>query len=213
MVRAVLFDFDGTLTRPGSLDFAAIRRAVGCPAGRPILEFLEALDDPQARRRAYRVLDDLELEAARRSEPNESAEQTVRALAARGLRLGILSRNSRASVREALARFRTLSERDFAAIVCREDVRRQKPHPDGVHAAAALLGCAASDLVVVGDYVFDIDAGRRAGSHTVLLTNGTPPRDLSVTPDAVIDRLSELPRLIDALPGQRSGGVAPRAPS
>ncbi|MCX7029508.1 MAG: HAD family hydrolase [Spirochaetes bacterium] len=206
MVRAVLFDFDGTLTRPGSLDFAAIRRAIGCPAGRPILEFIESLDDDEARRKAFGILDALELEAARRSEPNEAAEETIRTLAARGLPAGILSRNSRASVREALERFPTLRERDFAAIVCREDVRRQKPHPDGVHAAAARLGCAAADLVVVGDYVFDIDAGMRAGSHTVLLANGTPPRDLSVTPDAVIDRLSELLGVIEKLDQRRCSG-------
>ncbi len=198
-MRAVLFDFDGTLTRPGSLDFAGIRRAIGCPQGQPILEFLESLDDDEARRKGFETLEAMELEAARRSEPNEAAEETVRALAARGLPVGILSRNSRSSVREALLRFPTLREHDFAAIVCREDVRRQKPHPDGVHAAAARFGCAAEDLVVVGDYVFDIDAGRRAGSHTVLLANGTPPRNLSVTPDAVIDRLSELPGVIERL--------------
>ncbi len=199
MVRGVLFDFDGTLTRPGALDFAAIRRAIGCPAGRPILEYLAALDDEAERRRAELVLDEHELAAARRSEPNEGAEDVVRALAGRGLRLGVLTRNSRASVREALARFPTLREDAFAAIVCREDGGRPKPCPDGVHEAARRLGCAAADLVVVGDYVFDIEAGCRAGSHTVLLANGTPPAGLSVTPDAVIDRLSELPGLLDRL--------------
>jgi hydrogenase expression/formation protein HypE len=199
VVRAVLFDFDGTLTRPGALDFAVIRRAIGCPPGTPILEFIESLDGDEERRKALGTLEAMELEAARRSEPNDGAEQTVRGLIARDLRVGILTRNSRSSVREALERFPTLRERDFAAIVCREDVARQKPHPDGVHAAAARFGCGAADLVVVGDYVFDIDAGRRAGSHTVLLGNGTPPRGLSVTPDDVIDRLSELASVIERL--------------
>jgi hydrogenase expression/formation protein HypE len=202
VVRGVLFDFDGTLTRPGALDFAAIRRAIGCPAGRPILEYLAALDDQEERRRAERILDGHELAAARRSEPNEGAEEVVRALAGRDLRLGILTRNSRASVREALARFPSLREDDFAAIVCREDGGRPKPYPDGVHEAARRLGCAAAELVVVGDYVFDIEAGWRAGSHTVLLANGTPPAGLSVTPDVVIDRLAELPPVIERL-GQR----------
>jgi len=201
MVRAVLFDFDGTLTRPGALDFAAIRRAIGCPPGTPILEFIESLDGDDAVRAALGTLDEMELEAARRSEPNDGAEQTVRALAARGLPAGILTRNSRSSVREALERFPTLREGDFAAIVCREDVQRQKPHPDGVHAAAERFGCGAGELVVVGDYVFDIEAGKRAGSHTVLLANGTPPAALRVTPDVVIDRLSELLDVIDALDG------------
>jgi hydrogenase expression/formation protein HypE len=202
VVRGVLFDFDGTLTRPGALDFAAIRRAISCPVGRPILEYLAALDDTEERHRGERILDEHELAAARRSEPNEGAEDVVRTLAGRGLLLGILTRNSRASVREALARFPALREDDFAAIVCREDGGRPKPWPDGVHEAARRLGCAAADLVVVGDYVFDIEAGLRAGSHTVLLANGTPPGALSVTPDAVIDRLAELPPLVERL-GQR----------
>lgn len=203
VITGVLFDFDGTLTRPGALDFAAIRRAVGCPPGRPILEYLAALGDGGERRKAERILDELELAAARRSVPNEGAEAVVRALADRGLRLGILTRNSRAAVREALTRFPALREDAFAAIVCREDAGRPKPHPDGVHEAARRMGCAAADLVVVGDYVFDVEAGCRAGSHTVLLANGTPPGGLSVTPDAVIGRLDELPALIAGL-DQRS---------
>jgi hypothetical protein len=36
----------------------------------------------------------------------------------------------------------------------------------------------------------------------VLLANGTPPAGLSVTPDVVIDRLAELPPVIERL-GQR----------
>jgi len=201
MVRAVLFDFDGTLTRPGALDFAAIRRAIGCPQGMPILEFIETLDGDGAKRAALGTLDEMELEAARRSEPNDGAELTVATLAARGVRSGILTRNSRSSVREALERFPTLREGHFAAIVCREDVQRQKPHPDGVHAAARRFGCDAGELVVVGDYVFDIEAGKRAGSHTVLLANGTPAAALRVTPDVVIDRLPELLDVIEKLDG------------
>ena len=51
-LEAVLFDFDGTLTEPGTLDFAAIRREIGCPPGQPILEFIGGLagDSPQQQR-------------------------------------------------------------------------------------------------------------------------------------------------------------------
>ena len=40
-LRAVLFDFDGTLTVPGQLDFAAIKREVGCPPDQLVLEWIE----------------------------------------------------------------------------------------------------------------------------------------------------------------------------
>ena len=42
-IRAVLFDFDGTLTLPGSIDFAGIKKAIRCPGDAPILEFIECL--------------------------------------------------------------------------------------------------------------------------------------------------------------------------
>jgi len=42
-VKAVLFDFDGTLTKPGSIDFNLIKRVIGCPAESFILEFIETL--------------------------------------------------------------------------------------------------------------------------------------------------------------------------
>ena len=42
-LRAVVFDFDGTLTRPGALDFPGIKREVGCPPDSFLLEWIEAL--------------------------------------------------------------------------------------------------------------------------------------------------------------------------
>ena len=42
-IRAVLFDFDGTLTRPGSLDFQQLREELASPVGAPILEYIQGL--------------------------------------------------------------------------------------------------------------------------------------------------------------------------
>ena len=49
-IRAVLFDFDGTLTLPGALDFSRIKRALNCPPDIPILEYIESIADPVRRR-------------------------------------------------------------------------------------------------------------------------------------------------------------------
>jgi phosphoglycolate phosphatase-like HAD superfamily hydrolase len=38
MIMAVLFNFDGTLTEAGSIDFASIRKAIGCSSETPVLE-------------------------------------------------------------------------------------------------------------------------------------------------------------------------------
>ncbi len=205
MIRAVLFDFDGTLTRPDSLDFGALRRALGCPGTATILEYIEALPGQEERERAHGILSDFELAAARASSPNTGAEETVALLRNRGIACGILTRNTLASIRESLKNFRTVSETDFTVIHTRESPGRPKPHPDGVIDAARRLGVETADMLVVGDFTFDIAAGRAAGSPTVLVTNGRVVSSATTwahenakkaVPDYTIESLSELAPLL-----------------
>ena len=48
-IKAVFFDFDGTLTSPGALDFQKIKLAIDCPAELPILEFIDSLENENNR--------------------------------------------------------------------------------------------------------------------------------------------------------------------
>jgi hydrogenase expression/formation protein HypE len=169
---AVLFDFDGTLTHPDALDFPALRSAIGCPPGTLILEYIDALPTEEERIFKRKVLADFEMAAARASVPNDGAEETISLLRDHGIRVGILTRNTRSSIMASLMNFTKISKRDFNVIVTRESEGRPKPHPDGVLAAARALGVAPREMLVVGDFVFDIAAGKAAGSPTVLLTNG-----------------------------------------
>jgi HAD superfamily hydrolase (TIGR01509 family) len=190
--RAVLFDFDGTLTRPEALDFGELRRLLSCPTGQPILEFIETIPRGKNRRKAWEILDAFELAAARASVPNDGAEEIVGVLKRAGIALGILSRNSRASVLEGLNRFTSFGVADFKALISRETSGRPKPHPDGVERAAEIFFLPASSILVVGDFVFDIMAGKSAGASTAYLTNGLPVAEISVSPDYVIASLWEL---------------------
>ena len=196
MHRAVLFDFDGTLTKPEALDFGELRRLLSCPAGQPILEHIEALQSETERQDAWRILDAFELAAARASEPNDGAEDLVHCLKDAGIGLGILSRNSRASVLEAMKRFTSVGQRDFSVLISRESPGRPKPHPDGVQLAARELALPTSEILMVGDFIFDIQAGQSAGAATAYLTNRRPLPDMPVKPDYVIHSLGELRRIL-----------------
>ena len=193
---AVLFDFDGTLTHPDSLDFPALRAAIGCPPATLILEYIDALPTAEERAEKRKVLADFELAAARRSVPNDGAEETIALLHDAGVRIGILTRNTRSSIMASLANFTTIGEKDFAVIVTRESEGRPKPHPDGVLAAARIMGVEPGTMLVVGDFVFDIAAGKAAGSPTVLITNGRQPQQLAalgdIHADYTIAQLGEL---------------------
>jgi hydrogenase expression/formation protein HypE len=166
-IQGVLFDFDGTLTEPGAIDFPAIKEEMGCPPDETILEYLEI--QPAGRRaELMKILVQKEAAAAEASRPNEGAEKCLLELKERNFILGILTRNSLASVKKSLEKFRGVSINDFAAIITR-DTSQPKPHPDGVLQAAAEMGLQPSQLLVVGDFRFDIISGREAGASTVLL--------------------------------------------
>jgi len=198
-LRAVLFDFDGTLTHPGALDFPAVKREVGCPPDQYILEWILALPPGEARDAAHRALERFELEAADASAPNEGAEELVRWLREHGLAVGVLTRNGMSAVVRALARFTALTPADFDVVVTRDDGDiAPKPAPDGVLHAAAAMGVPPEETLVVGDFLLDMLAGRAAGAVTAyLLNHGLPDVGQEAQPEAadcdfVVGRLTEL---------------------
>ena len=171
-IKAVLFDFDGTLTQPGAIDFKSVKQSIGCPPDQPILEFIGAIRDDARQAEAHAVLNAMELEAARCSRPNGGVGRLVQFLRTRRLPIGIITRNSRESVETALQQFANLSIDDFDVVITRDDPVRPKPHPDGVLLAAERLQVAPETILVVGDFHFDTEAGRRAGALTALLDDG-----------------------------------------
>ena len=197
-IQAVLFDFDGTLTLPGALDFPGIRAALGCPPGQPILEFIDSLKNPRARQAAMDRLDDLETAAAGRSMPNDGAEALIRWLRSQGLAMGILTRNSRRSVVTALANFDGVAGQ-FDVIITRDDPLRPKPSGEGVLSAARKLDVKPVQMLVVGDFIFDCQAARDAGAPCVLLDPADDPRLRSVDCDYRIRHLDEVKILLQTI--------------
>ena len=198
-IRAVLFDFDGTLTLPGSIDFAGIKKAIRCPDDVPILEFIEGLPSAAGRRQSWQVLGQFEEGAARRSHPNAGAEELVRFLKRRHIRRGILTRNRCASVETALNNFAHVRLADFNVIITREHVQRPKPDPEGVLLAARRLRVPAATLLMVGDYRYDIEAGKRAGAPTFFLESHLTTRRPNPPADFVVGTLGAIANIIDRL--------------
>lgn len=161
-----VFDMDGTLT-VAVHDFDAIREELGLPQGRPILEQLEQMPAAHSRDLLER-LDAIEKRLARRATSQRGAKRLLRALARRGARAGILTRNSHANA------MTTLQSSGLSDFFCPDDVLgrescRVKPSADGIQRLLASWGAPARRAVMVGDYLFDLIAGREAGAMTVYL--------------------------------------------
>ena len=188
MIDAVIFDLDGTLVEQ-MLDFDAIRTEIGLPADKPILETMATLA-PHERERADRILVRHEEEAAKRAPLAPGARQVLGFLAERGIPVAILTRNMRRSVELIIQRHGI----DVDWIIARED-SAPKPRPDGVLAIAEALGVEPARCLMVGDYVFDIEAGRAAGAATVLVRRQSD-QAWDAGADAVVEDLHELLALL-----------------
>ena len=159
-----IFDMDGTLT-VAVHDFEAIHRELELPPGVAILEALAEMDPEEARPKHERLAA-IELELAREAEPMPGARDLLSWLRGAGCRLGILTRNNRLNCEETLAACGLADWFDADSILTRE-CAEPKPHPDGIHRLLDLWGAGPNDGVMVGDYLFDLEAGRAAGVATV----------------------------------------------
>ncbi len=129
----------------------------------------------------------------------DDARATLMALRERGLRLGLLSNthwprafHERFLERDGLADL--LDARLYTS-----EMAHLKPHPSVFEEALAALGVGDPGAAVfVGDRPYDdVWGAQRAGLRGVLVANHHAPA-WSVTPDAVIASLSELPAVLDA---------------
>jgi hydrogenase expression/formation protein HypE len=171
-IKAVLFDFDGTLTRPGDIDFALIRERIGCPADAAVLEYIRNISNDLDRQDALAEVNVHEMAAASKAIPNSAAERVITDLAAMGVKVGVITRNTRMAIELALVNFKLTEIDSFDLVISRDDPILPKPDPDGILHASDIFGVPAEEILVVGDFVFDIDAGNRAGALSAFITNG-----------------------------------------
>src|SRR5688572_16117099 len=161
---AVLFDMDGTLTKP-MLDFPRIKAEMGI-GSRPILEAMAEMT-PGERRAAQAVLDRHEEEAARLSSLNPGCHELLARVEALKIRTALVTRNSPASVRTVVA----LHQLKIDVTISRDDAR-PKPHPEPLLLACGRLEVDRASAWMVGDGEFDVAAGLAAGVRTVWIRHG-----------------------------------------
>lgn len=214
MVRAVLFDLDGTLLdstdaivdswfytfdtigepRP---DREAIIRSIGYPLRKQFPMFT-----------AYDVNECIRIYRAHYTEhspPKTSllpgAKEMLSAFAAAGFRMGFVTSKKREASEMLLAHLGALHYME--ARIGPLEVTKHKPDPEPVEKAMAQLGVGPAETVFVGDMHFDVLAGQAAGVTSVAVTTGYQSRaELeALGPAAVLDSLHEVRDFVLALHG------------
>lgn len=162
--RHWIFDMDGTLTLAVH-DFPAIKSELGLPLDRGILEVLAEMAPAEAALVNQR-LDRIEYELACQAQPASGARDFLDLLSKKQARLGILTRNKKS---HALVTLRAAGLGDFfhEEDIIGRDEADPKPSPQGIRILLDRWQASAAETVMAGDYKFDLESGRAAGTRTV----------------------------------------------
>ena len=206
-IRAVIFDWDGTLVDSAEASYRCYVR---------LFEELGISFDREAYARTYspnwyhtfRALglpEDrwehadtrwLEHFAEESVELIEGVRDALRELSERGIEAALVTSGSRDRVtREilALGLEETIRQRVFGS-----DVARGKPHPEGLHLCIDRLRIDRADAVYIGDSPEDVEMARAAGVFAVAVPGGYPNHDALVAskPDAMYATVWEAVRML-----------------
>ncbi len=207
MTRAVLFDLDGTLVDSVGLIDEAFRYACRTVLGRDPseAEVFARWGEPLPARFTALAPDRVEALVAEYTQYYEAhlhrlrsfpgVEEMLRGLRACGCRLGVVTSKRRRTTEATLRQVGL--EGVFEVVVSAEDVGRPKPAPDPVRTALWLLQTPAGRAWMVGDGVFDLQAGRAAGVRTVAALWGSREREALL--QAGPDHVAETPEAVVSL--------------
>ena len=202
-ITTLLFDWDGTLVDSAQLGLTAFEQsfaALGVVFDHEIYRaayspnwytVYEALGLPKER---WQQADELwnQHYGEQTVQPVAGAQETIKALKLKGYRLGIVSSGTECRVAREVNELGL--ESFFEVMVCNEQMKNKKPHPEGLETAMRALGCSSNEACYVGDSPEDIEMGKRARLLTVGVRSAYPTswKLESQRPDIFLSSLTEL---------------------
>jgi phosphoglycolate phosphatase len=214
-IRAIIFDFDGTLAVL-NIDFSLMRdRIFGLMKhygiGEELIQekyLLEIIDEvykilweknPSGAEAFYqeshRILHEIEMKAAEAGRLIPGTEATLKSLRRKGINIGIITRNCEDAVRKVFPGID-----DFCDVfVSRNSVKKVKPHPDHLTFVMESLKISGKESMMVGDHITDIQAGKRVGMKTIgVLTGRTKKEEFEKAgADYILKDVSEIYKIVE----------------
>jgi len=202
-IKALLFDWDGTVVDSAHLGLSAFEQSfaeLGFVFDHELYRsayspnwylVYEAMGLPKEN---WQRADELWIQhyGEQTAKPLAGAAETITELKRKGYQLGVVSSGSECRVIREVNE--SGLENCFDVIVCNEQMNNKKPHPEGLEIALRALGTASETGGYVGDSPDDIEMGKRANMLTVGVRSDYPTswKLESQNPDIFIESLSEL---------------------
>jgi pyrophosphatase PpaX len=204
LLRAALFDFDGTLVDTTDLIYRSMRHAAGEVLGREIsrevlmanvgqplprqMELLSA-EHAEALLDSYRLHNEENHDALIKEFPG--VEDSLARLRSAGIKVAVVTSKRRFSVDMALKTFPGLGD-VVDQWITMEDTTEHKPRPEPLLKGLELLGNVPREQAAyVGDSPFDIAAAKAAGVKSVAVSWGAFSEDAlrAAEPDHLVPDL------------------------
>jgi pyrophosphatase PpaX len=202
VLRAALFDFDGTLVDTTELIYQSMRHATGevlgkelsrefllANVGQPLPRQMELIDAQRAEAllESYRLHNEEHHDALIREFPG--IEESLARLRAGGVEIIVVTSKRRFSVNMALESFPGLKE-VVDLFVTMEDTTEHKPNPEPLLKGLEFLdGVRPEEAAYVGDSPFDVAAAKAVGITSVAVSWGAFSEDTlrEAEPDHLVE--------------------------
>lgn len=194
MLRAVIFDLDGTLldTEPDftlilnrmlakhhkpPVDGAMVRKFVSDGAGAIVRRGFGLSGDDMLQAELLQEFLTLYSEQIPHTTASlfDDIDLLIASLNEQGLAWGIMTNKHRRFSEPLLQRFENFAT--SGALVCPDDVGAGKPDPKGILRACELLGVEPASCAYVGDHPRDMEAARHAGMPGIAVSWGYLPEN------------------------------------
>jgi len=214
LLKAVLFDFDGTLAKL-NIDFIQMRWAVldlmsdycAPPYAMGDLYVLEMIEagknlisgnnpgrENEFFSRAHELISHMETEGSKEGELFAGTKDMLYELRSQQIKTGIVTRNCMAAVKQLFPDIDSCCD----VVITREFTTRVKPHPDHLLTALVALDTNAGFAAMVGDHPMDIAAGKDVGVYTIgVLTGHSKAAALrEAGADLIIEKAASITRFL-----------------
>ena len=125
----------------------------------------------------------------------EGTYETLRFLEKKNAKIGMFTNATRLEIDTLFNGREEILDFFKGNIIAKDDVKHKKPHPEGIFKLIRKWKLSPQKIIIIGDYSWDIQAGKEAGVITIGVLSGIGTTELfkKYSADFILHDISEIP--------------------